>query len=71
MFTLVHIRITKSKMLKLVGYVKCMADTTKAYTILDGKPEGRCYLGALGVNGTIILKLIFRKYFLRFWAGFN
>jgi hypothetical protein len=33
-----------------------MVGTTKAYTILDGKPEGKCYLEDLEVNETIILK---------------
>jgi hypothetical protein len=44
-----------------------MGEVRSTYKILVGSPET---LGYLGVNGTIILKLISKKYDMRAWSGF-
>jgi hypothetical protein len=38
-----------------------MGDSRDAYRVLLGGPEGKNHLEDLGVDGRIILKLIFRK----------
>jgi hypothetical protein len=41
-----------------------------AYKALVRKPEGKRSLGNLGINGTIILKWIVKKYEASVWTGF-
>jgi hypothetical protein len=39
------------------------------YRIFVGKPEGKRPLGNPGIDGRIILKWTFGKWFLRVWTG--
>jgi hypothetical protein len=39
------------------------------YMVLVGNPEGKKQLGRPGVGGRIILKRIFRKWYVGVWAG--
>jgi len=42
--------------------VACMNDRRSADKVLVGRPESKCYLEDLGVDGKIILKRIFEKW---------
>jgi hypothetical protein len=52
----VVIRLRKRR----VGHVTRIGKMINAYKILIGKPEGQDHLGKLGIDGTIILKLILK-----------
>jgi len=39
------------------------------YRVLVGKPEGRDHLEDPGVDGSLILRWIFRKWDVRVWTG--
>ena len=41
------------------------------YRVLVGKPEGKNHLGDPGVDGSIILKWIFRKWDAGVWTGWS
>jgi hypothetical protein len=51
------IRVTKSKRMRWAGHVVRMGESTGAYRVLVGKPEGRDHLK----DGRIILKWTFGK----------
>jgi len=40
----------------------------RAYRMFVGKPEGRNHLKDKGIDGRIILKLIFKKLYRRAWT---
>jgi hypothetical protein len=42
------------------GHVAFMGEIKNAYRVLARKPEGRCFLEDLGING-LILKMVLRK----------
>jgi hypothetical protein len=44
------IQVIKSRRMRWVGYVVCMADRRGAYRVLVGRPEGRRPLGDLGIR---------------------
>jgi hypothetical protein len=46
-----------------------MGEERGAYRILVGRPEGRNRLEDPGVDGSIILKWIFKKWDGRAWTG--
>jgi hypothetical protein len=62
-------RVIKSKRMRRAVHVACMVERRGVYRILVGKPEGKNHLGESGVDGGIILRWIFRKWFVGLWAG--
>jgi len=54
------IQVIKSRM-GWVGHVACMGERTDEYKVLVGRPNGRNHLEDLSVDGSIILKWIFKK----------
>ena len=55
-------RLIKSRMMKWVDHVAHMGDRRAVYRDLVGKPETRRPLGNPGVDGSIILRWIIRKW---------
>jgi hypothetical protein len=52
----------KSRRMRWVGYVAHMGAGRGANRVLLGKPDGKSYLKDLGVDGSILLKRIFKKW---------
>jgi hypothetical protein len=48
-----------------------MGEGRGVYRVLVGKPEGRRPLERPGVDGTIILRWIFRKWDVGVWTGLS
>jgi hypothetical protein len=61
--------VIKSRRMWWAGHVSRIGEWRVAYRILVGWPEGRNHLEDPGVDGTIILKLIFKKWDGRAWIG--
>ena len=59
-----NIRVIKSSRMKWADHVACSWEKRGAYRVLVGKPEGKSRLKDPGVNGSIILKWVFKK-----WVG--
>ena len=57
-----NIRLVKTRMMKWVEHLAHMADRRGAHRDLVGKLEARRPLGNPGVDGTIILRRIIRKW---------
>jgi hypothetical protein len=53
----------------LGGTCSTFAERRIVYRVLVGKPEGKNYLEDPGVDGMIILRLIFRKWNVEVWTG--
>ena len=47
-----------------------MGERRGVYRVLVGKSEGRNHLEDAGVDGSIILEWIFRKWDVGVWTGF-
>ena len=45
------------------GHVACMGGSRGVYRVLVGKPEGKRPLGRRRIDGRIILKRIFKKWY--------
>jgi hypothetical protein len=54
--------VIKSRRMRWTRHVARMGEGRGAYRILVGRPEGRNHLEDPGVDGRIILKLIFKKW---------
>ena len=55
------VQVMKSTVMRWVGHVARMRERRSVYRILVGKPEGKRNLGDPGVDGSIILRWIFRS----------
>ena len=56
------VRVLKSRRMRWARYVAYIVEGRCLYRILVGKPEGREHLGDTGVDGSITLRWIFRKW---------
>jgi len=54
-------RVIKSRRMRWEGHVARMGERRSVYRVLVGKPEGKRNLRNPGIDGRIILRLIFRK----------
>ena len=54
--------LIKSRRMRWAAHVACMGKRKIAYRILVGNPEGKNRLEDTGVDGSIILERIFRKW---------
>jgi hypothetical protein len=55
------IRVIESRRMRWTRHATRRGERRGIYRVLVGKPEGRNQLGELGVDGTIILRRMFRK----------
>ena len=55
------VRVIKSRRKRWAGHVARMGERGGVYKVLVGKPEGKSNMRDPGVDGTIILRWIFRK----------
>jgi len=55
------VRVIKSRRMRWVGHVACMVERRGVYGVWVGKHEGERPRGRLDVDGSIILRWIFRK----------
>lgn len=52
-------------------HVALMGEFRNTYEILSKNLKGRYHLGGVGVEGSVILKLIFKKLVARLMTGFS
>jgi len=55
--------------MRWAGHVALMGEKRGEYRVLLGKPEGKNHLGDPSVDGRIILRRIFRKWYVGVWTG--
>jgi hypothetical protein len=55
------VRMVKSRRMRWAGHVARMGDDRGVHRVLVGKPEGKSHWGDQDVDGSIILRWIFRK----------
>ena len=48
--------------MRWAGHIGSVEETRSAYLVLVGKLEGKRQFGSPGVDGKILLKLIFKKW---------
>jgi hypothetical protein len=56
------VRVIKSSRMRLAGHVVRMGERRRVYRVLVGKSEVKDHLGDPGVDGSLILRWIFRKW---------
>ena len=61
--------VIKSGRMIWAGHVARMGERRGVHRVLVGKPEGKIYLEDPSVDGTIILRWVFRKWGLGSWIG--
>ena len=54
--------------MRWAGHVERMGERRGVYRVLVGKPDGKNHLGEPGVDGTIILRWIIRKWDVGVWT---
>ena len=55
--------------MRWVGHVVRVGERRGVYKVLMGKTEGKSHLEDLGIDGRIILRLIFQKWNVGVWTG--
>jgi len=63
------VRVIKSRRMRWKGHVARVGERRGVYRILVGKPEGKRPLGDPGVDGSLILRWVFRKWGVGLWTG--
>jgi len=63
------VRVIKSRRMRWAGHVARKGEKRGLYRGLVGKLEERDHLGDPGVDGTIILRWVFRKLDVGVWTG--
>jgi hypothetical protein len=66
-----NIRVINPRTMRKARHVVRMGEMRNAYKVLVGKPEGKVCLWHLGVNGRIILTIIFKNYSVKVWIRLN
>ena len=61
--------VKKMRRMRWVGHVARVGERRGVYKVLVGKPEGKSHLEDLGIDGRIILRLIFQKWNVGVWTG--
>jgi hypothetical protein len=56
------VRVINSRRMRWAGHVARMGERRGVYRVLVGKPERRDHLEEPGIDGSIILRLSFRKW---------
>jgi hypothetical protein len=54
------VQVTKKRRMRWAGNVAHMGESRGVYRVLVGKPEGNSHLEDPGIDGSIILRWIFR-----------
>ena len=62
-------RVVKSRRMRWAVHVARMGEGRGVYRLLVGKPAGNDYWGDPRVDGSIILRWIFRKWGVGVWTG--
>jgi hypothetical protein len=63
------VRMIKSRIMRWEEHVENMGATRGVYRDLVGKLEERDHVGDPGIDGIIILKWIFMKWYVGVWTG--
>ena len=63
------VRVTKSRRMRWAGHVARMGEGKGVYRVLWENLRLRDHFGDRGVDGRLILRLIFRKWDVRLWTG--
>ena len=63
------VRVIKSRRMRWPGRVARMGEGKGVYRVLVGKPEGGDHLEDQGVDGSVILRRIFKKWDVGVWTG--
>jgi hypothetical protein len=61
------LKVIKSRRMRWAEHVARMREERGVYRFLVGKPEGNNHWGDPGVDGWVILRLIFRKWDVLSW----
>jgi hypothetical protein len=65
------VRLIKSRRIRWAEHVARMGERRSTYSVMMGKVRERDHLGYPGVDGRIILKLIFSKWCVGAWTGLS
>jgi len=63
------VQVIKSRRMRWASHVARMGEGRGVYRVLMVKPEGKYHLGDPGVDGSIILRWVFRKWDVGVWTG--
>ena len=63
------VRVIKWRRMRWAGHVARMGERTGVDRVLVGKPEGKRPLGRPGIDESITLRWVFRKWDVGVWTG--